>query len=167
MRKKKSLILIGIVVVLILVTVPIYATKPENYIAHGTIDSYADAYSSQIVGGNWIVQLVDDKIYFRYEYFEENIDPSVENSPEGSVDFFINTFTVDGYVLTGDTLVFTGTKHVKKVWVKLDRTRELVQWDRYPVTVTIDSNGIIIDLPPAAGQNFDTLGTTLFIKYNS
>ena len=139
--------------------VPVCAKKAPYLMAKGTVDEYADAWSSYIVGGKWSVKLKGDTVTLRYSYLEYNVDEEIEGSPSDTIDKFWNTLETSDYTWEGGTLTFSGTRYTKKRWATMEGTYEVVRWERY-VTVTVDSTGIFVDSDPAAGQDFDVLGTT-------
>jgi len=129
--------------------------------ASGTIDGYVDAWSSEIISGKWSVHVKGDELVYKAMYKELNLDEEAEESPVGSVDIFTHTFSTDSYELEGDVLTFEGSMQVKKVWTKLDWTREIVYWDSYMIiTVTTDTfflNSYPHDPDP---EGWDREGTT-------
>ena len=159
MRRKSIVLLTLTITVFALFVIPTYAKKAPYLKASGTIDEYADAYSSYIMGGKWSVKLKGDTVTLRYSYMEYNLD-EIENSPPDTIDKFWNTLETTDYTWDGVTLTFSGTRYTKKRWATMEGTYEIVRWES-DVTVTVDSTGILVDNLPALGQDFDTLGTTL------
>ena len=172
MNKKTILILGCLLMLSTLSALPVSAKKGQYYIARGTIDSYVDAWSSEVKKGWWTVRVIEDNIEYSAFYQEKNLAEWPEDSPIGTIDLFWHTFTVEGQTLDGDTLTFWGILHVEKLWCKLDGTRERVTWDTYPVTITINSDSFFLDSPPAGagpdinGQDWDRIGTTKSIRYS-
>ena len=167
--KKKSILVLALILTMTTITVlPISAKKPITYQARGTIDSYADAWSSEVISGSWSVRVKGDKLTYTAMYRELNLD-EIEDSPVGSVDIFTHKFTTDDFEIDGDVLTFEGWIQVKKVWVKLDWKREVVRWDGH-VTITITPDTYYLDSDPQGpgpgvlGQDWDRLGTTTRLR---
>ena len=171
---KKTIIILSLLLMLsTLPVLPASAKKGQYYIARGTIDSYVDAWSAEVKQGWWSVRVIEGNIEYSGFYQERNLAEYPENSPVGSIDFFWQTFTVEGYTLDGDELEFWGTLHIKKLWCKLDGTREILTWDTYPVKITIDSDSYFLDSPPEGpgpdpiyNEDWDRTGTTRSIRYS-
>ena len=169
MKRINSLILTSILILSIFTIAPVYAKKTSSYKASGTIDSYVDVWSSEIVSGRWSVNVKGEDLKYKAMYKELNLAEWPEDSPVGSVDIFTHRFSADGFDIDGDTLVFWGTMHIRKVWRKLDGTTEVVGWDSY-VTITITPDTFFLDSsPPGSGpgaydQYWDRIGTTTHFK---
>jgi hypothetical protein len=167
--KCKASILVLLALVFTTAITPAVPVKAINMWANGTIDSYVDAWSSEIVWGRWYVEVVGDTVNYEAVYLERNLDSDIEQSPEGSIDVFIHEFSVEGFAVVGGRLEFWGTLHVKKWWAKLDGTREWVEWDTSPVTITMTSRRFYLDSPPPGPepdpleQDWDRVGRTLSV----
>ena len=91
MRKVKFIVLS--MVLLVSLCLPLASAKKTEYKAGGTITGYEDAWSAEIVTGQWDVSVTNGEVTkFNLKYIELNLDSSVENSPVGSTDLF--KFTV-------------------------------------------------------------------------
>ncbi len=172
--KRKSILGLALLLTMAGVsTMLILANKPITYKAMGTIDSYVDASSAEIIPGHWSVKIEDDELVYRATYCELNLDEAVEGSPFGSVDIFTHTFTTDDFEFTQDAnsrnhvLTFSGNIEVRKVWVKPDWTREIVTWD-YEAIITITPETFYFDWDPSGQssdpQDWDRVGTTIVIQ---
>jgi len=165
--KKKTVFLFSLTLLLTILSVPAFAKKGEYYVARGSIDYYVDAWTSEVHNGMWKVTLIDGELEYTAQYTERNLDEGEpEYSPVGSIDVFWHTFTMENYEVDGDTLTFTGVLHVKKLWKKLDMTREVRYWDTYDVIITVDSETFYLDTAPTHGQNWDRVGTTHTLHYS-
>ncbi len=169
--RMRALIVAAILILAISTVVPVSAKKTlQSYKASGTIDGYVDVWSSEIVSGRWSVNVKGENLTYKARYKELNLfDGEPEYSPVGSVDIFTHSFSADGFDIYGDTLVFWGTTHIRKVWRKLDGTTEVVRRDSY-VTITITETTFYLDYsPPGPGpgvydQDWDRNGTTTHFK---
>jgi len=170
--KRKSII--GLVLLLTMAgvsTMLISANKPITYKAIGTIDSYVDAWSAEVISGHWSVQIVDDELEFRATYCELNLDGIVELSPVGSVDIFTLTLTTDDFDIkpharsSNHVLTFSGMIQHRKVYVKPDWERE-IQYQEYDATITITPDTFYEDYEPSGpvDQDWHIVGTTIVIQ---
>jgi hypothetical protein len=129
--------------------------------ASGTIDSYVDAESAEIISGKWSVHVKGDELVYKAMYKELNLDEEIEESPVGSVDIFTHTLTTDSYEIDEEVLTFEGLMQVKKRWTTLDWTKEVTYWESYVIiTVTPDTfflNSYPHDPDP---EGWDREGTT-------
>ena len=170
--RTRSLIVAAVLILAISIILPVSAKKTTSYKASGTIDSYADTWSSVIVGGHWSVTINKGVLQYTAMYHELNLDATIENSPVGSVDIFTHIFTTDNpddYELKGNILTFSCTMQVWKVWTNPDWETEVVSWYRDD-TITITPTTFYLDtnppgsVPGAGGQDWDRIGTTTQFK---
>ena len=172
--KRKSILGLALLLTMAGVsTMLILAKKPITYKAMGTIDSYIDASSAEIIPGHWSVKIEDGELVYRAMYCELNLDEAVEGSPVGSVDIFTHTFTTDDFDVIQDVsshnhvITFSGMIEVRKVWVRPDWTREILTWE-YEAIITITPDTFYFDWDPS-GQSppypdWDRVGTTIVIQ---
>lgn len=173
MKSKSILGLVLLLTIAGLSIVLISAKKPITYKAMGTVDSYVDASSAEIIPGHWSVTIEDDELVYRATYCELNLDDIIEGSPIGSVDIFTHTFTTDDFEFIQDAnspnqvLTFSGNIEVRKVWVKPDWTREIVTWN-YEAIITITYDTFYFDWDPSglnpSYPDWDRVGTTIVIQ---
>ncbi|MCK4817806.1 hypothetical protein KA005_18695 [bacterium] len=166
--KTKSILVLALILTIAGVSIlSISAKKPIHYKAMGTIDSYVDAWSAEVIPGHWSVKIVDDVLVYSASYGELNLDEGVEGSPFGSVDIFTHTFTTDDFDIKYHVLTFSGSIEVRKVWVKPDWTREIVTWD-YDAIITITPDTFFFDWDPSgestSPQDWDRVGTTIVMQ---
>ena len=173
--RTRPLIVAAVLILAISIILPVSAKKTTSYKASGTIDSYADAWSAVIVGGDWSVTINNEGVLqYTAMYHELNLDETEENSPVGSVDIFTYIFTTDNpddYEVKGKVLTFSGTIETWKVWTTIspDWATVVVSGPR-DVTITITPTTFYMDfdppgpLPGADGQDWDRYGTTTQIK---
>ncbi len=172
MKSKMLLALVGLLIVPTLVISPVLAEDDVVYRANGRLERYADAWSSEVVNGRWNVEINQSDfgltvVFFAF-YRELNIDEEVENSPAGTIDTFkLTLIDYDLVEISDDVCVVSGaTIHFRKKWWNLATGKpERVEWELFDREITIDESGILIDLEPAIGQNFDISGRTLSIHY--
>lgn len=167
--RKSSLVVLSLVVLLTsLVVLPVSAAK-ATYKAGGKVTAYADAWSSEIVSGHWSVTVEDGVVDFKVFYVERNLDWTVEDSPDGSIDLFWHTLTwASTPSINDDALTFSCTMTITKLKTMMDGSKEWVIWDTAELYVTIDEDGMWLDRPPfpsSPGQDFDVLGVTNHLKY--
>jgi hypothetical protein len=145
--------------------------KPTSYNAMGTIDSYVDAWSAEVIHGDWSVKIIDDELVYRVTYSELNLNEVEELSPVGSVDIFTHTLTTDNFEIKyhpsspNHVLTFSGEIQYQKVMVKTDWTREIIS-RTYNVTITITPDTFFSHRPSLSGldQDWDLVGTTIVIQ---
>jgi hypothetical protein len=145
------------------------AKTGDYYKANGKIESYVDVVASEIVNGNWWVTVDGDDVDFSYYYHELNIDESVENSPEGTVDHFKITLTdLYWYDIDYDTgeLVVVGHLTWEKKWWNLDTGKP--EWLKpfifMDVRIMISHEGIEID--SWNDDSVNVVGSTLNVHYS-
>lgn len=146
---------------------PVTGGKVIEYKANGTIDSYVGVGSAEVVHGSWLVFISGGEVEFRYFYHELNLDPDVENSPEGSVDHFKIYLTgVDYYEVDCETgeCVIEGYMTWDKKWWNIDTGKP--EWRKpfivdMPVRIVITAETIEIDTWNNGDVN--VVGTTLNI----
>jgi len=172
MKRKMLLVLAGLLIVSMLVISPVLAEDDVIYRANGKLEQYADAWSSEIVNGRWNVEInetdFDLTVKFFAFYRELNIDEAIENSPAGTIDTFkLTLVNYDSVEIIDDACTISGaTIHFGKKWWNLATGKpERVGWEFFDREITIDESGILIDLEPTLGQNFDISGPTLSIHY--
>ena len=146
---------------------------PTTYYAMGTIDSYVNVSSAEIMPGHWFVKIEDDELLYKATYYELNFDEKVEESPVGSVDIFTHTLSTSSFDIknyagsSNHVLTFSGMVQIRKVWVKPDWTREIVTRE-YEVNITITPYSFYLDWDPedqsTSYQDWDRVGTTLVIQ---
>jgi len=171
--KKSLFAALGLLVIASMLIVPTFAAKKIEYRANGKLGTYTGVYagSAEILNGNWNVKVTGTDIKFDAFYRELNLDSSVENSPDGTIDDFKITLLNDGHETeskTGDTIIITGNFQIeKKMWLLPDaRDPSSVIWikpfisDFLSGTVTITPDTIVIDIGP-----FEIDGTTLSAQY--
>lgn len=168
-QNKSKLILLGVILLLLTQTVPISAKVNKPILtASGTIDSYEDTWSAEIISGKWSIQVKGDILIYKAKYKERNLD-EIEDSPVGSIDIFTHNLSTDSYEIDGNVITFEGTMQVKKVWTKLDWTKEVMYWDS-DVKITVTPDKFFLDsLPFGSGpgtldQDWDRTGTTTCFK---
>ena len=167
MKKTKLLLVTSLMVLLTMGTVLVSAKKTETrYKASGTIDDYANTWSSEIISGRWSVAIKGDVLTYKGMYWELNLYEQPEDSPVGSVDIFTHRLTTSVFEFDVDgVLTFTGTAHVRKIWRKLAETTEILSFDpEFTITVTPESF-LLVQPPPVLGdpfygQDWDRTGTT-------
>ncbi len=160
--RKRALIVATALVIAISIIVPVYANKPINFEASGTIDGYVDAWSAMVVSGHWSVTIKEGVLEYKAIYFELNLDADEEDSPEGSVDIFTHTFTTndpDDYELKGNVLTFSGTIERWKVWSKDGGTTEPVLANQF-VSITITRETFFLDHQTSGSQDWNKYGKT-------
>jgi hypothetical protein len=133
--------------------------------ANGAVTWYVSAYSSKVIGGSWSLSVDNMGAEFKLAYKEQNLKPSIEDSPRYSVDYFKAYSRLERVVSQPiSKTVVECSLHFEKNWAKMDGTRELVESDLL-ATITVTKYGVTVDLPtPILGQNFDILGSTY--RYN-
>jgi hypothetical protein len=165
--RTRPIIVAAVLIFAISIILPVSAKKTTSYKALGTIDSYADAWSAVIVGGDWSVTVNNEgELQFTAMYHELNLNETEENSPVGSVDIFtfiVTTDNPDEYEIKGKTLTFSGTMQTWKVWTMIDWTTTVLSGPR-DVTITITPTTFYMDTDPAGGQDWDRYGTTTQFK---
>ncbi len=129
--------------------------------ANGAVMRYVSAYSSKVIGGSWSLSVDNMGAEFKLAYKEQNLKPSIEDSPRYSVDYFKAYSRLERVVSQSSSkTVVECSLHFEKDWAKMDGTRELVESDLL-ATITVTKYGVTVDLPtPILGQNFDILGST-------
>jgi hypothetical protein len=171
--KKSSFAAFGLLVIASMLVMPAFAVKKIEYRANGKLTAYEGvaAETAEIVNGNWQVKVMGGDIKFDAFYRELNLDSSVENSPDGTIDDFKITLINDGEAtatLNGNTMTITGYFQIdKKMWLMPDaRDPSSVNWykpfvePRYG-SVTISPSTIYIDIL----FNMKIDGTTLSAQY--
>jgi len=170
--KRKSILGLALLLTMAGVsTMLIFAHKPITYKAMGTIDSYGNAWSAEVIQGHWSVKIEDDELVYRATYSELNLDLALEGSPVGSVDIFTYTLTTDDFDLKYHrrsrlhVLTFSGEIQARKSWAKTDWTREIVTWT-YDATITITPDTFYEDYEPSGpvDQDWHIVGTTIVIQ---
>ena len=168
MKRAKVLTMCCLLMASLFVAVPVLAKKGGVvYRASGRLESYVDAYSSEIVNGHWHLKIMGEEVEFFAFYRERNLDEGVEGSPEGTVDHFFNTVTnVEDYETDGDTCVIWCDIHVDKLWWNIATgLPEWTEWDTYDVVITVDPDGVFIDVPSVGPQDWDRYGPTNSLQF--
>ena len=159
---KKNLIIFLFVIAVITALGVAIAKKPttwEDY-AYGTIETYTEAYSAEIVPGTgyWNLKISDDKIHFSYGYLELNLDEDIENSPVASIDemSFTNIGSPMYYMYDEDeNMLFMFLQiQVKKEWAMFDGSYTHKTWKTWQgITIDFDLNTLHIDSYPPEGDD--------------
>jgi PKD repeat protein/ABC-type branched-subunit amino acid transport system substrate-binding protein len=137
---------------------PITSVEPKTYSAEGSLESYVDAPTAEIVLGHWKVEGRGGALLFEARYIERNLNSTQENSPVGSLDSFnLKAFQVTNIVLRGVNLTFNCSLHFDKLWTKLDGSHVWTEFE-LPANVNVTSTGIFIDIPPISSEDFDIIG---------
>lgn len=162
--KKKSLIILLLAISITTISIlPISAKRPIDFSASGTIDTYYEIDSCQIIGGSWSIKTTKNQVLFEAIYLEENLDAEIENSPVGSIDKFELKLVKVGFSYwEDDTFTVVGIVRYKKEWQMMDGTTKTVIW-LTGSGIEVTPTGIRIahepDLMPG-----DKLGTTLIYE---
>jgi PKD repeat protein/ABC-type branched-subunit amino acid transport system substrate-binding protein len=140
------------------VAAPAVSVEPKTYSAEGSLESYVNAPTAEIVLGHWKVEVRGGALLFEARYIERNLNSTPENSPVGSLDSFnLKAFQVTGIVLRGVTLTFNCSLHFDKLWAKLDGSHVWTEFE-LPAKVNVTSTGIFIDIPTISGEDCDIIG---------
>ena len=158
--KKRSILILSILLTMTAVSFkPVNAKKPIIYRASGTLDSYYDYTTAEIVGGTWTLEATENTLWFKAMYFERNLDEEAENSPVDSIDTFeLKLGKIGFWFIDGDTLFVLGYVRFKKEWAMMDgTTKTVIWWSGKGITVSPDGISIASGSVPTSG---DILGTT-------
>ncbi len=144
----------GLLLLSVLGVRPALAKNNVIYRANGKLEEYSPGSpAAEVVDGRWSVKVKEGVVDFKAFYREMNLDPDVEQSPEGTIDhFWIYLVEADTVEIADDTCTITGDFKVIKKWWILPEHEDYpppVKWIRgeeawrfYDVSITIDSDGI-------------------------
>lgn len=160
MKDTNSKILILAAIIVVFTTIGLTMAKQttlwEHY-AYGTIDTYTEVYSSEVVNGYWNLKITEGKIHFNYGWLELNLDEEIEDSPMGSIDelSFTNIAQPMYYNYDEDenTLYMFLQVQVNKEWAMFDGTYTHRTWKTWEfVTIDFDDWTIHFDSYPPEGS---------------